>query len=264
MPIRLKYLFLAAAAIFASPALAQQADDASPCEPRTVEGSGYIICRVAPGAGELRLFWKDASGQPFRSFDKLDAAVRAEGRSLVFAINAGMYSDDFTPVGLYIENGQELVPANQRKITGAPASIPNFYKRPNGVFFLDDTGAHILETETYLQQPPRMGEGAVQFATQSGPMLVIEGKLHPALIAGSTDRTRRSGVGVCDKGEVRFAISEDDVNFYDFARLFRDELQCPNALFLDGGNGAGLFDPRLNRADRSWHGGYGPMFGLVR
>jgi uncharacterized protein YigE (DUF2233 family) len=94
-------------------------------------------------------------------------------------------------------------------------------------------------------------------------MLVIEAELHPTLIPGSTDRTRRSGVGVCEGGQVRFAISEGRVNFHDFARLFRDHLSCPNALFLDGGRGAGLYLPEMRRNDFSWHGGYGPIFGLV-
>lgn len=174
-----------------------------------------------------------------------------------------MYSDDFIPVGLYVENGRQLLAANTRVINGKPGSIPNFYKKPNGVFFLDQTGGHILPTEDYLRRNADPGETAPRFATQSGPMLVIDGKLHPALIAGSTDRTRRDGVGVCEDGAVRFAISEDDVNFHDFARLFRDQLKCRDALFLDGGHGTGLFEPSMQRADWSWHGGYGPMFGLV-
>jgi uncharacterized protein YigE (DUF2233 family) len=136
--------------------------------------------------------------------------------------------------------------------------VPNFYKRPNGIFFLGETSAGILTTEAFTRERPD-----VRFATQSGPMLVIKGRLHPALIPGSTDRTRRSGVGVCENGQIRFAISETDVNFHDFARLFRDHLACPNALFLDGGRGAGIYSPAFDRDDVSWHGGYGPMFGLV-
>jgi uncharacterized protein YigE (DUF2233 family) len=102
-----------------------------------------------------------------------------------------------------------------------------------------------------------------RFATQSGPMLVIQNKLNPILIKGSTDRTRRSGVGVCADETIRFAISEDAVNFYDFASLFRDELKCANALFLDGGGGAGIYNPAMGRNDISWHGGYGPIVGFV-
>lgn len=95
-------------------------------------------------------------------------------------------------------------------------------------------------------------------------MLVIRNRINPIFIVGSTDKTRRSGVGICSGGAIRFAVSEDAVNFHDFAKLFRDHLQCPNALFLDGGGGAGIYVPALGRNDVSWHGrDYGPIFGFV-
>jgi uncharacterized protein YigE (DUF2233 family) len=165
-----------------------------------------------------------------------------------------MYNTDFRPIGLYVEDGETLVKLNTSEIRGENKPVPNFYKKPNGVFYVTDNSAGISTTEEFQKAAPK-----ARIATQSGPMLVINGELHPALIAGSTDRTRRSGVGVCANGEVRFAISENPVNFHDFARLFRDSLDCPNALFLDGGRGVGLFDPTMGRNDMSWHGGYGPM-----
>ena len=157
-----------------------------------------------------------------------------------------------------MENGEELRQADTVTIDGPPRQAPNFYKKPNGIFFLDETGTGILPTEEFLAAPAE-----VRFATQSGPMLVIENELHPALIPGSTDTTRRSGVGVCESGHVRFAISNGNVTFPDFARLFRDHLTCPNALFLDGGRGTGLYLPEMKHNDFSWHRGYGPIFGLV-
>lgn len=169
-----------------------------------------------------------------------------------------MYQTNFSPIGLYVEDGQELRPASTKTMDGPRGKVPNFYKVPNGVFFLNDADAGILPTTEYLKRRPR-----TRFATQSGPMLVIKDRLNPIFIVGSSDRTRRSGVGVCDSGIVRFAISEDAVNFHDFARLFRDRLNCPNALFLDGGNGVGIYEPRLGRSDMSWHGGFGPMIGVV-
>jgi uncharacterized protein YigE (DUF2233 family) len=46
-------------------------------------------------------------------------------------------------------------------------------------------------------------------------------------------------VGVCKGGPdgkmvVKFALSEGAVNFYSFAKFFRDVLGCPDALYLDG------------------------------
>ena len=103
----------------------------------------------------------------------------------------------------------------------------------------------------------------VRYATQSGPMLVIGGDIHPVFIPNSSDRTRRSGIGVCEGGLVHLVISDGQVNFYDFAQVFRDNLKCQNALFLDGGRGTGIYVPELGRRDSSWHGGFGPIFGIV-
>ncbi|ANL47301.1 hypothetical protein AMC87_CH02630 [Rhizobium phaseoli] len=231
---------------------------AEQCEKVAFDESKYVVCTLDVEKADLRLFWKGVDGEPYRAFSSLADAVRAEGRKLTFAVNAGMYRADFSPMGLYVENGKELEPANMAAAERAAGQVPNFYKKPNGVFFLGEAGAGILATDAFLKLAPK-----ARFATQSGPMLVIANKLNPIFIIGSTDRTRRSGVGVCENGTVRFAISEDGVNFHDFARLFRDRLQCPDALFLDGGRGVGLYNPAMGRNDWSWHGGYGPIFGLV-
>lgn len=231
---------------------------AKDCEQETFEEARYIVCTLEPGKADLRLFWKGIDGEPHRYFSSVAEAVGKEGRALTFAMNAGMYRADFSPMGLYVEAGRELRPANTAKGEGSAGLLPNFYKKPNGVFFFDDTRAGILPTDQFLKRRPK-----VRFATQSGPMLVIQNKLHPGFILGSTDRTRRSGVGVCGGGTVRLAASDDMVNFHDFARLFRDHLKCPNALFLDGGRGVGIYNPKMGRNDRSWHGGFGPIFGVV-
>jgi uncharacterized protein YigE (DUF2233 family) len=248
---------MVAAALLSSIAMSSQAI-AQPCGRETFEETAYIVCTVDPRKADLRLFWKDAGGEPYRHFSGVAEAVAGEGRTLAFAMNAGMYQPDFSPMGLYVENGDELRPANTAAPAASSGPVPNFYKKRNGVFFVDRRGAHIVPTTEFLKRRP-----PARLATQSGPMLVVRGKLNPIFIVGSTDRTRRSGVGICNDGAIRFAISEDRVNFHDFARLFRDGLGCADALFLDGGRGTGIFSPALGRNDRSWHGGYGPILGLV-
>ncbi|OCJ05073.1 hypothetical protein A6U87_13690 [Rhizobium sp. AC44/96] len=247
--------FFIAAMLLAAPVVSLSSALAQPCEPQTFEETRFIVCTWEPGKAELRLFWKNGEDEPYRYFSNVADAVRAEGRTLTFAVNAGMYLSDFSPLGLYIENGHELRPANTAQMMGSV--VPNFYKKPNGVFFVQEQGAGILPTDDYLKRGLD-----VRFATQSGPLLVIENRLNPIFIPGSSDRTRRSGVGECG-GTVRFAISEDAVNFHDFARLFRDQLKCTNALFLDGGGGVGIYAPALERNDMSLHGGFGPILGLV-
>ncbi|MBB3590754.1 uncharacterized protein YigE (DUF2233 family) [Rhizobium sp. BK529] len=262
MPRNLFALILLLAGTFAAEAQAADAGSApapsQPCTRQTFEGAAYIVCSVDPAKADLRLFWKDAAGKPYRGFSNLAAAVTGQGHRLIFAMNAGMYREDFTPMGLYVEDGEALIPVNREAPPKVSGPVPNFFKQPNGIFYLDETGARIIPTADFLKQKPN-----TRLATQSGPMLVVEGKINPIFILGSTDRTRRNGVGLSSDGTLRFVISEDSVNFHDFARLFRDELRCENALFLDGGNGTGLYNPALGRNDTSWHGGYGPILGLV-
>jgi uncharacterized protein YigE (DUF2233 family) len=251
--------FIAAVAIALGGA-ASSAESESPlsCAEQTFEAVDYVVCAIDMKTARPRLFWKDADGQPYRTFASVAKAVADEGKSLTFAMNAGMYTDDFSPMGLYVEDGEQLRPANTFEPKPSTNPVPNFYKKPNGVFFLDESGAGILPTEIYLKRKEKL-----RFATQSGPMLVIAGKTNPIFIPGSTDRKLRSGVGICEADTLRFAISDAPVNFHDFARLFRDELKCRDALFLDGGRGAGIYVPAMSREDWSGHGGFGPMVGFV-
>ena len=172
-------------------------------------------------------------------------------------MNGGMYRGDLSPVGLYIENGRVLIPANTATLTGAPSEIPNFYKKPNGVFYIGEGTAGILETGRFLAEKPN-----ARFATQSGPMLLMNGTIHPAFIVNSTDRKPRDGVGLASRNEIFFVITRSWVSFYDFARFFRDRLGCSDALFLDGGEAPGLYAPELDLNDSPAHGGYGPIVGV--
>jgi uncharacterized protein YigE (DUF2233 family) len=249
-PCRLSLLFLFLVSV---PAFAD-----GPCRREAFGETRYTVCSFDLADSDLRLFWRNDGGQPFRSFSSLAGAVEEEGGVLTFAMNAGMFGTDFAPIGLHVENGQELRPANTTDAPSGTGPVPNFYKKPNGVFYIAGDHAGVLTTDRFLEHGQQ-----TDYATQSGPMLVIDGDLHPALIEGSRDRTRRTGVGVSGPGMVHFAISEGRVNFHDFARFFRDFLGCQNALFLDGGRGTGLYSPQLGRNDRSWHGGFGPIIGAV-
>jgi len=231
---------------------------AESCRSESFKGASYIVCSIDPTKDELRIYWRGGGDKPYRTFAALAADLEAKGKSLRFAMNGGMYHEDFRPVGLYIEDGRELTSANSAKLTGAPGQLPNFYKRPNGVFYIGDAEVGIVETERFLAGRPK-----AKFATQSGPMLVIDGAIHPAFIVDSNDRKPRNGVGVSSPTEVHFVITKGWVSFYEFARFFRDGLGCRNALFLDGGEAPGLYAPELGRNDSPGHGGYGPIITVV-
>jgi len=160
-----------------------------------------------------------------------------------------MYDPDYRPVGLYVENGRELVRANTKAGPG------NFHMRPNGVLYVAAESAGVLETGSFLKQKPR-----ADFATQSGPMLVIDGRLHPRFARNGGSRKYRSGVGSRNANTLVFAISETEVSFGGFARLFRDKLGCKNALFLDGGSATSFYSPESGRNSNLLP--LGPMVGV--
>ncbi len=187
---------------------ASNAAQAEPCRYRSFEGTSYIVCSFDPTKEDLRIFWRGNDGKPYRTFAALAADLEGKGKSLQFAMNGGMYQGDLRPVGLHIENGRELTAANTATITGAPSQIPNFYKKPNGVFYIADHEAGVLETGRFLAEKPK-----ANFATQSGPMLVSDGAIHPAFLPKSTDRKPRNGVGVSSPTEVHFVITKGWVSF---------------------------------------------------
>ncbi len=215
------------------------ASNARAVEFSTVEFAGkrFTVCRVNVRKERLQLFHRDESGQPFKRFDRLSPWLESRGQKLVFAMNAGMYHGDFSAVGLFVSDGQQAVPLNTTNGNG------NFFLKLNGVFAVTKSGAQVLESSEY----PKLSERIV-LATQSGPLLVRDGKLHPAFNANSESRLFRNGVGVPSPDIALFVISEAPVNFYEFATLFRDKLHCPDALFLDG-TISSLHAPKLKRSD---------------
>jgi uncharacterized protein YigE (DUF2233 family) len=192
------------------------------CRALTFEGVAYVVCEVDTASHDVRLFHADAAGKPFGSLAAFDAAMAVA--PFLFSMNAGMYHDDLSPVGLYVEDGREISGLEAGDGDG------NFFLKPNGVFLIGTDGRPaILETSAYAMARPE-----VAYATQSGPLLVIDGALHPRFEANGTSRYVRNGVGLREDATLLFAISLSEVSFGSFARLFRDALGCSNALYFDG------------------------------
>ncbi len=212
-------------------------------------GRRFTVCRVNVRKERLELFLRDEKGAPIKRFDKLAAWLQPRGQKLVFAMNAGMYQPDFSAAGLFVNAGREEVPLNTGKGYG------NFFLKPNGVFVVTERGARVVETSEYPNLRDR-----VLLATQSGPLLVHNGVLHPAFLKDSTSRLFRNGVGVPSPDVALFVITEAPINFYEFATLFRDQLKCPDALFLDG-TVSSLYAPELKRVD--FRMDLGPIIGVT-
>lgn len=220
---------------------------AAGCRDMAFEGASYTICAVN-AADDVRLFHAGPDGA-LGSFTAVDEALAAQGLRLDFAMNAGMYHHDLAPVGLYIAAGVEVAPLVTRAGPG------NFGLVPNGVFCIGDT-LRVIETLAFVAARP-----ACRYATQSGPMLVIDGRLHPKFLPDSDSLYIRNGVGVSADGRrAMFAIANSAVNFYAFARLFRDGLGLPDALYFDGSISR-LYDHDSGRHDAGFP--MGPMVGVV-
>lgn len=207
----------------------------------------FTVVRVDPASEHLQVFWGDEQGRPFKQFAALSNWLQGKQKALTFAMNAGMYHADFAPVGLLVMAGQQVAPLN------TSAGVGNFFLKPNGVFLLSPGGPKVVETSEY----PELAE-SVRFATQSGPLLLRNGVIHPAFNPASTSRFIRNGVGVAG-GIAFFVISERPVTFHEFAVFFRDVLHCKDALYLDG-SVSGLYSVDLRRNDR--RADLGPIVGV--
>ena len=220
------------------------------CRDVTYDENRYTLCSVDASKADMRLFLYGDNGDPLGQFGAIDAALATQDKRLVFAMNAGMYHADRAPVGHYVEDGTELM----RVVPNAGPG--NFGLLPNGVFCIRDGRADVFETLDFVKQEP-----ACRFATQSGPMLVIDGELHPRFLVDSTSRYVRNGVGTSADGtRVVFAISRNRVTFHEFGSLFRDGLNLPNALYFDG-NISRLYAPETGRNDAGF--AMGPVVGVV-
>jgi uncharacterized protein YigE (DUF2233 family) len=203
--------------------LAAAEGHAEQCRKMSAEGADYLVCQFDVRQFSIELFWKDRDGDPYRSLSNLEQSLRGTGRAPVLTMNAGMFHPDLSPVGLYVEHGSEL------KTISVGDTYGNFGLQPNGVFYVKGGTAGVMTTAAYR------GAGIKpDFATQSGPMLVIDGAIHPKFSPTSTSHYTRNGVGICGDGSVAFVISYDPVTLFEFAQLFQKNLGCRNALYLDG------------------------------
>ncbi|WP_210517492.1 phosphodiester glycosidase family protein [Hymenobacter terricola] len=208
----------------------------------------FISYRVDLRQQQLKLYWKDDRNQRFKSLEGLKKWLHAHGQNLVFAMNAGMFNPNYAPQGLFIQAQKTVMPLDT---TTGPG---NFYLKPNGVFYLTtEATARICKTEDFRN------DGRVAYATQSGPMLVIDGKIHPAFRPGSPNLQIRNGVGILPNNQVLLAMSRTKISFYDFADYFK-KAGCRQALYLDG------FVSRTYEPAASWpqtDGDFGVIIGVT-
>jgi uncharacterized protein YigE (DUF2233 family) len=200
-------------------------------------GVKYDVFGVNRTQDTIRFMWKDSNGGNFSSFGAVKEYLARQEKTLVFATNGGIFDRNRAPLGLYVENGVELNALNTQHGHG------NFYLMPNGVFYVAKTKFGIVKTAQFARL-----EKDILYATQSGPMLVDNGRINPRFNKTSDSFYVRSGVGVDKSGNAIYAISNSAVNFYALALLFREKLHCRNALYLDGAISK-MYLPKLGRQE---------------
>ncbi|MCL9999880.1 MAG: phosphodiester glycosidase family protein [Erythrobacter sp.] len=215
----------------------------SACESVTFESVPLTHCIADPAQHRIAMANLGADKQPFGSLAAFAASV--DPAAIAFAINGGMYGDDLKAIGYYVQKGERLKELNRAGGEG------NFYMKPNGVFFGSDAKWQVLGSNTFFNT---VGDRP-QFGTQSGPLLLVDGKLHPEVQDDGPSKAIRNAVGVDAAGKAHFVISDAPVSFGQLARYFRDVLKVKNALYLDGAISS-LWDPARSRMDK---GRVGPI-----
>ena len=222
----------------------QSAASASPCTMTDFEGIPLTHCVADPARHRIAVAHSSSDDQPYGSLAAMAAAEQAD--DIAFAMNGGMFDPDGLPLGYYVESGERLSELDRGDGLG------NFYLKPNGVFYGTGGNWRIRTADSFYSTV----SVRPSFGTQSGPMLVINGELHPEIQDNGPSKLIRNGVGVDAEGKAHFVISETPLSFGQLARFFRDELSTPNAIYLDG-NISALWDPAQNRTDD--RGAIGPM-----
>lgn len=221
-----------------SPSPSATATVASACNTVTFEEVKLTHCIADPARHRIAMDLGPDDGAPFRGLANLAAGRPADAAPVAFAVNAGMFDGEGKPIGYYVEAGERLKELNRNEGSG------NFHMQPNGVFFGTGGKWQVRTSDDFYAN---VGDRP-EFGTQSGPMLLVDGKLHPEITDDGPSRTRRNGVGVDRQGRAHFVISEGPVSFGKLARFFRDVAGTPNALYLDGGVSS-LWDPARERMD---------------
>ncbi len=214
----LMHWFVLLAVMFQLPAVA------GVIERRTVGGIVYHIAEARPAA--VRIVWQDDAGKPLRTLGAAWQYLEARGETPRMVMNGGIFEPGGIPSGLMVQGGKLLRPLNLNPGEG------NFFLKPNGIFSIRGNQAVIVRSERF-PNPPR----EVDWAVQSGPLLLEDGQVHRAFRKASESRLHRNGVGVAADGRIFFAMTDFKSpkfpNLHEFAELFR-ALGCTDALFLDG------------------------------
>ncbi|WP_133366759.1 phosphodiester glycosidase family protein [Qipengyuania sediminis] len=208
----------------------------SACRSVIFENTPLTDCIASPERHRISTALAGSDG----NFGSMAAfAATRDARTIAFAVNAGMFEEGGDPVGYFVSGGERLKELN------TAAGPGNFHMKPNGVFFGTGDRWKVRTAEDFRANVSERP----QFGTQSGPMLVVDGRLHPEITQDGPSRTIRNAVGVDEQGRAHFVISSAPISFGKLARFYRDALKVKNALYLDG-SVSQLWNPATDRIDQ--------------
>ena len=161
------------------------------CKDENKINTDFIIYQTNSEKEKTELFWKNDKNIPLKSLKNLKNFVDSEKGNLKFAMNGGMFVENNIPKGLYIEDFQTL---NQIDTLSGKG---NFYLKPNGIFYITKSNNYEIVTTKNFRF-----NSDIKYATQSGPMLIVDGKINPIFQKDSKNINIRNGVGILQNGEV--------------------------------------------------------------
>lgn len=143
----------------------------------------------------------------------------AEQSKALLGINGGFFDQQFRPLGLRI---------NHRKLENPLKHISWW-----GIFYVKNKTAFISSAKRFKH------EKDIEFAIQSGPRLLVNGRI-PSLKIGNADR---SALGITADGKVIILVSTNAaMSTRQLAKLMKSPpLSCINAINLDGGSSSQLY-----------------------
>ena len=216
---------------------------------KSFDDANYVNYIINPKKQNIEFFWKNKKSENYKNAENLISWLKAKNKKLLFSTNGGMYKKDRSPVGLFIENGIRKTEIDTSSGGG------NFYLKPNGIFYITKQNSALICETTQFKD-----DGKVKFATQSGPMLLLNGEIHSAFKKESVNLNIRNGVGILPNNEIIFAMSKKEINFFEFAEYFK-QFGCKNALYLDG------FVSRTYLPEKEWRqidGDFGVIIGVTK
>lgn len=199
----------------------------------TYNGNKFFVYRLYRNSKKIHLEGYNLKGKPlYSSLERFVKSALADSSiDLDFAINAGMYHGDGTPVGIFTTDRKELYPIDTQYTN--PNEL-NFYMQPNGVFFSYEQkpGRKVWNVMTTKEYVNFQKKNKIIDATQSGPMLISDCLINSAFGLKSVNKKIRNGVGA-SKDFVYLVMSFSEINFFNMA-LFMKHLGVENGLYLDG------------------------------